>query len=137
MPADYSMCVEWSDDDQGYVAVCPELDDLPAYGETIEEAVAELKSAIVIVIEHLKAEGKELPPPRVRLRPSGQFRVRIPRSLHAQLTSLANREGVSLNTLVNTYLAKAASFGETKCWLSEQPAQPEPTLSTSPSIRSK
>ena len=119
MDTNYSMRVEWSDEDEGYVAVCPELDDLPAFGETLEGAIAELKIAMDIVIEHLKEEGKKLPPRRTRLRPSGQFRIRIPRSLHAQLSSLADREGVSLNTLVNGYLAKAASFGEVKWWLSE------------------
>ena len=119
MDSKYSIRVEWSDEDQGFVAVCAELDDLPAFGETIEKAIAELKIAMKIVIEHLSDEGKQLPPPRIHLRPSGQFRVRLPRSLHAQLTNLASREGVSLNTLVNSYLAKAASFGEAKWWLSE------------------
>ena len=31
--------------------------------------------------------------------PSGQFRLRLPRSLHAELTAEAEREGVTLNAL--------------------------------------
>jgi antitoxin HicB len=36
---------------------------------------------------------------------SGQWRQRVPKSLHARLASRAARERVSLNTLVSTLLA--------------------------------
>ena len=39
---------------------------------------------------------------------SGNFRVRMPRKLHRELAEQAEREGVSLNTLVVTYLAREA-----------------------------
>ena len=38
---------------------------------------------------------------------SGQFRARVPRTLHAWLTAEAKREGVSQNTLVITLLENA------------------------------
>ena len=38
---------------------------------------------------------------------SGKFMTRVPRSLHAWLVTRAKQEGVSMNTLVTTYLAEA------------------------------
>lgn len=39
---------------------------------------------------------------------SGNVRVRMPRKLHKELAQQAGREGVSLNTLIVTYLAREA-----------------------------
>ena len=39
---------------------------------------------------------------------SGNVRVRMPRTLHKELVAQADREGVSLNTLIVTYLAREA-----------------------------
>jgi len=39
-------------------------------------------------------------------RSSGQFRQRIPKTMHARLTARAEREGVSLNTLVTAMIAE-------------------------------
>lgn len=39
---------------------------------------------------------------------SGNVRVRMPRRLHRELAAQADREGVSLNTLIVTYLAREA-----------------------------
>jgi antitoxin HicB len=36
---------------------------------------------------------------------SGKFLVRVPKTLHALLASRSKREGVSLNTLVVSYVA--------------------------------
>jgi antitoxin HicB len=38
--------------------------------------------------------------------PSGQWRSRVPRSMHAALARRAEREGVSLNSLVTALLAE-------------------------------
>ena len=38
---------------------------------------------------------------------SGQFRLRVPRSLHGWLVDRAQREGISLNTLVVELLSEA------------------------------
>lgn len=44
-----------------------------------------------------------------RVTKSGKFVQRIPRSLHEKLARLAEREGVSLNTLVTSILSEAVS----------------------------
>jgi hypothetical protein len=44
---------------------------------------------------------------------SGNVRVRMPRKLHRELAEQAAREGVSLNTLIVTYLAREAGVRAT------------------------
>ncbi len=41
---------------------------------------------------------------------SGNIRVRMPKKLHQELVQQAEREGVSLNTLIVTYLAREAGM---------------------------
>ena len=61
-------------------------------------------------LNEIPASGNEPPAPRTLEDYSGQFRVRLPRWLHAGLASQAERESVSLNSLVISYLA--AAFGQ-------------------------
>ena len=49
--------------------------------------------------------GRDASAPPVEPLPSGRFLARVPKSLHARLTSEAKKEGVSLITLVITLLA--------------------------------
>ncbi len=110
----YSTNIFWSNEDGCYVAVCPELPDLSGLGESREEAAAELSTVLELVMETFVEEGE--PPPAAAVKPaaSGQFRLRIPRSLHAQLTNRAELEGVSLNTLAVTFLAQGVAGGGSK-----------------------
>ena len=102
----YSMRVEWSPEDEVYLASCPELGNLSAHGATPQEAVVELSEAVQLAIETFEEEGWKLPEVRAARRYSGQFRVRLPESLHAWLADTADREGVSLNTFVVAKLSE-------------------------------
>ena len=102
----YSTQVVWSEEDGGYVATTPELDGVSAFGDSPEGALAELSVARSLWLEQMKASGEE-PPAPLALQPySGQFRLRIPRSLHAWLAARAAIEGVSLNTLIVQLLSE-------------------------------
>ncbi len=57
-------------------------------------------------METHRAEGWPLPEVQAVARYSGQFRLRVPRSLHAELAARAEAEGVSLNALVVSYIAR-------------------------------
>ena len=105
----YSQHIAWSPEDEMFVAVCPELDGLMALGKTEERAARELRKAIGLVLDDMAAEGEPAPAPITHPSHSGQFRVRLPRTLHARLAAQADREGVSLNTLVCTLLAEGSS----------------------------
>jgi predicted RNase H-like HicB family nuclease len=106
----YSFYVAWSDGDNGYIATCPEFPGLSAFGETADDALSEAKVALELFIEDYSEEGKALPKPNKRQQYSGQFRLRLPKSLHARLAEQAENDGVSLNTLaitcISDYLAR-------------------------------
>lgn len=60
---------------------------------------------VAVAREH----GDRLPPPDASAASySGNLRLRLPRSLHARLDSLAAAEGVSLNQLMVSILAEGA-----------------------------
>jgi predicted RNase H-like HicB family nuclease len=108
----YSSVVRWSDNDDAYIAVCPELGGISAFGDTPEEAISELGVAVGLAIETYEEEGWPLPEPAVVEEFSGQFRVRLPRSLHALLAHQAELEGVSQNSLVVAYIAASLKQAE-------------------------
>ena len=103
----YSMRVAWSESDRMFVATCPELGDLSALGATQQKAAAELAKAVELALEVYEDEGRPAPDPRPVEEYSGQFRLRLPRRLHAWLADEAERQGVSLNALAMAILAEA------------------------------
>jgi predicted RNase H-like HicB family nuclease len=108
-PPAYSMRVFWSEEDAAFVAVCPELRTVSAFGGTYEEAVKELRAAIQGAVEVYQSEGWPLPETYTEEGYSGQLRVRMPKSLHARLAEEAQREDVSLNTLIVTRLGESSA----------------------------
>jgi predicted RNase H-like HicB family nuclease len=96
----YSFNIAWSEEDQEYVATCPAFPGLSALGETEEEALAEAKAALNLFIKTCQEKGITLPEPQLADGYSGQFRVRLPKSLHRQAAQLAATDGESLNQLV-------------------------------------
>ncbi|RLI77814.1 type II toxin-antitoxin system HicB family antitoxin [Archaeoglobales archaeon] len=59
----YTIEIFYSEEDEGYIAVVPELPGCSAFGETEEEALKEIKVAIELWIETAKKEGREIPKP--------------------------------------------------------------------------
>ncbi len=109
----YGFKLFWSEEDEGYIATCPEFPTLSAFGETPEAALVEAHIALDLFIEEFKAMNKSLPTPQVPNEFSGQFRVRLPKSLHRQLAEKAEAENVSLNSLLISYLSKAIADYDT------------------------
>ena len=64
--SDYHINIFYSDEDQGYIADIPDLDSCSAFGNTPEEALAELEKAKAAWLEAARESGKPLPPPRYR-----------------------------------------------------------------------
>lgn len=102
----YSVTMAWSREDSGYIATVPELPNFSVFGETAEEAAREVEIAAEGYLEALGESGSPAPAPLELPSFSGQFRVRMPVSLHEALVTHARREGVSLNTLVVSLLAE-------------------------------
>jgi predicted RNase H-like HicB family nuclease len=60
----YTIEIFYSEEDEGYIAIVPELPGCSAFGETEEEALEEIKTAIELWIETAKKEGREVPKPK-------------------------------------------------------------------------
>ena len=90
----------------GYLVEFPDLPGCIADGETVEEALNEAESAMKSWIKTAKSFGDPIPEPGISTKYSGQWRLRVPKRLHAALTLRAKLEGVSLNTLAAVLLAE-------------------------------
>jgi predicted RNase H-like HicB family nuclease len=62
----YAIEIFYSDDDEGYIAVVPELAGCSAFGETEESALSEVKIAINLWLETAKNEGRHIPRPECK-----------------------------------------------------------------------
>jgi predicted RNase H-like HicB family nuclease len=51
------------EDDGGFVVTCPSLPGCVSQGDTRPEALANIKEAIELYLESLKAHGEPIPPP--------------------------------------------------------------------------
>ncbi|WP_256999899.1 type II toxin-antitoxin system HicB family antitoxin [Candidatus Methanoperedens nitratireducens] len=59
----YAIEIFYSEEDEGYIAVVPELPGCSAFGETEEEALREIKVAIDLWLETAEKDGREIPKP--------------------------------------------------------------------------
>lgn len=84
-------------DEGGYVASYPELLGCLTMGGTIEEAVENARDAKRAWLEAALEDGAEIWEPRSLDSYSGQFKIRMPRSLHRSLAQHAEEEGISMN----------------------------------------
>jgi antitoxin HicB len=80
----------------------PDLPGCHSDGETAEQAVVNGRDAVRSYLLSCKKHGDPIPKPSLPVSSSGQFRVRMPKILHARLVAQAEREGVSLNMLMVT-----------------------------------
>lgn len=108
MDAKYEVNISWDDEADEFVATFPDFPYLSAFGKTWEEAVTDAHEVMGMALNSFAERGITPPAPQRRQMPatfSGQFRVRLPKSLHAELAAMAEDEGVSLNTVVVSLLS--------------------------------
>lgn len=105
-PFRYRLVVEWSDEDECFVARVPALPGCAAHGETAEEAAREGISAAEGILLSMRQSGDPLPEEDASVNYSGQLRLRLPTSLHERLARLAAADGVSLNQELVALLAE-------------------------------
>lgn len=95
-----------SEDGGGFLIAFPDFNDCVSDGATVDEAIENGRLALGETIAALRAAGHPIPEPTAATTASGRFVARVPKSVHAKLTSRAKAEGVSLNTLVVSLLAE-------------------------------
>ena len=84
-------------DEGGYVISYPELKGCLSSGKTIEEAIANGEDARREWLTAALEDGYPIPEPSSKDEYSGQFKLRIPKSLHRQLAMQSKKEGISMN----------------------------------------
>lgn len=91
----------------GFFATHPDLEGCMAEGGSAEEAIRNLADSRELWIEARLDGGYPVPePPDEEL--SGRISLRMAPSLHTKLARIAERQGISLNLLLNTVLAEYA-----------------------------
>ena len=81
----------------GYVAIYPDLPGCISQGETIEETIKNAEDAKREWIKSAIKDGYQINEPSNPEDYSGQFKLRMPKSLHRDLAKNAKREGISMN----------------------------------------
>lgn len=96
------------DDEGDFLAHFVELPNVSAFGDTPEQALAELKIAWEGVKESYRKHNDPVPIAPSKKEYSGQFNVRIDKRLHRKLAIEAAKFGISLNAMVAQKLAQSA-----------------------------
>ena len=102
----YRMEIIRDSDEGGVVASYPDLPGCITCGETEEEALKNALDAKKAWLEAALEENIEIPEPDSLEAYSGQFKLRLPRSLHRALAEHSQREGISMNQYCVYLLAK-------------------------------
>jgi antitoxin HicB len=95
-----------ADEGGGYLIEFPDVPGCIADGETPAEAIVNGRDALKSVLVTMREFGDPIPKPGRAAAASGQWRQRVPKSMHSRLVDRAAREGVSLNTLVTAMIAE-------------------------------
>ncbi|MBQ4606524.1 MAG: toxin-antitoxin system HicB family antitoxin [Clostridia bacterium] len=90
----------------GYAVRFPELPGCMTCGDTLEEALRNADDCRREWINAALEEGIEIPEPVSEEEYSGQFKLRIPKSLHKSLAEHSRAEGISMNQYCLYLLAK-------------------------------
>lgn len=106
MSMSYKMEIIEDQDEGGFVISYPDLPGCITCGETIESAMQNAKDAKREWIRAALEEGIEIYEPDSLENYSGQFKLRIPRSLHRSLAEHSQREGISMNQYCVYLLSK-------------------------------
>jgi len=109
----YTLVIEGRDEHSDYcVASFAELPDLFMVGSTPEESIAELEGVKKDWIETYLELGNKMPVPLKLRKFSGNYLLRMQRSLHKALALHADLEGVSINQYAVSALSRAVGQEE-------------------------
>lgn len=62
----YEVIIFWSDEDDSYIAVAPELEGCSAFGDTYEDALREMREAMTLWLDTARKFGDTVPEPKGR-----------------------------------------------------------------------
>lgn len=102
----YRMEIVEDKDEGGYVLSYPDLPGCMTCSDSLDDLLELAKDAKETWILGMLEDEKEIPLPSDLQSYSGQFKLRIPKSLHRSLSMHAKEEGISMNQYCLYLLAK-------------------------------
>ena len=93
----------------GYALSCPELKGCITCADTIEKGIEMIKDAKKCWFTACIEDGIPIPEPTDINEYSGQFKLRIPKTLHKTLAERSQREGISMNQYCLYLLSSGAN----------------------------
>ncbi len=96
----YTYRIEWSEEDQVYIARCLEFPGLAAHGDSAELALEEIKIVVEESVKWLEEDKRDIPEPLGMKKFKGNLTLRVPPELHRELAIKSAEEGVSVNQYI-------------------------------------
>ena len=109
MELNYRIEIIEDKEEGGYTLSCPELPGCFTCADTIANGLDMLRDAKESWLTACIEDSYPIPEPNVAESYSGQFKLRIPKSLHRTLAYRSKQEGVSMNQLCVYILAEGVS----------------------------
>lgn len=91
-----------ADGDMYWTAYFPNVEGCVGGGATAEEAICEAQENLEVFLQYLKDNDEDIPPEYVEPQYSGKLPFRTTKTNHKKLAELAEREGVSINAVLNS-----------------------------------
>jgi predicted HicB family RNase H-like nuclease len=104
----YRYAVQWSPEDDEFVATVAEFPSLSWLEPNQVEALRGLEALIEQVIADMSANGEPIPEPLSDRSYSGRLNLRVPAALHRKLAIEAVQNELSLNAYATELLGRAA-----------------------------
>ena len=102
------------EDEGGFVISYPDLPGCLSSGSTIEAAVKNGEEAKKEWFYSMLEDDQEIPEPFYSVTFSGEFRIRMPKSLHRRLAIRSKEEGISMNQYCLYLLSKNDALNDGK-----------------------
>lgn len=96
-------------DNSSWVAEYPDIPGVSAAADNKLDALSAAEDILTLWLANARDLGMEIPAPGDSRSASGEFKVRLPRTLHARLATAAGRCGLSLNDLTTRFLTAAVA----------------------------
>jgi antitoxin HicB len=110
LPYQITLVRDDEDSKAGWLARVEEVPGCTTRARTPQESVTRVTRLLTQWIGEAIQEGREIPEPKPTESHSGRLLLRMPQSLHGELTRAAEREQVSLNQFITDALAGAVGW---------------------------
>ena len=106
--ASYTQLIRKTQDEDGelYLGSYLEIPEAETYARNMESLQKRLDEVLELSLKIREEKGEEIPEPLSDNNYSGKFTLRLPKSLHKNLSIEAEKEGISLNQLALYKLSK-------------------------------